>query len=295
MGSLALDSVETPTGSVEDEPGGSALFASVAASFFTPVRIVAVVGSDFPGAILATLEKKGIDIEGVVTGDGETFRWRGIYENDMNRRRTLFTKLGVFEKFDPCLPARYCDSRHVFLANIDPDIQMRVLRQVSPPRFVLCDTMNFWIAGKRPSLLDVIREVDVLLTNDEEALELSGETSLLKAGRWLLSVGPRYVVVKKGEHGSLLFGPEGVFSAPSYPVFDVVDPTGAGDTFAGAMLGYLSQCETVDFAAMKKAVINGSVLASFCVEGFGARNLLLLSRAELENRFNVFLDMIRVE
>jgi sugar/nucleoside kinase (ribokinase family) len=294
MGSLALDSIETPSGSVENEPGGSALFASVAASLFTGVRIVATVGKDFPEGLLATLGKRGIDTQGVVVEEGETFKWGGIYESNMNKRRSVFTRLGVFERFDPLLPDDFRDSRHVFLANIDPDVQLRVLRQISSPDFVLCDTMNFWIAGKRSSLLELAKHVDVLLMNDEEALELSGETGILRAGRWLLAIGPRYVVVKKGEHGALLFGPEGVFSAPCFPVYDVVDPTGAGDTFAGAMLGYLSQCEKADFAALKQAVIHGSVVASFCIEGFGARKLLSLERTAFEKRLAEFLSMIRV-
>lgn len=294
MGSLALDSVETPSGSVENEPGGSALFASVAASFFTGVRMVATVGSDFPAELLATLAQRGIDTQGVSVEDGETFKWKGIYERNMNTRRSVFTKLGVFEKFDPLLPECYSDSTHVFLANIDPDIQLRLLRQVRAARFVLCDTMNFWIGGKRSSLLELVKNVDVLLTNDEEAQELSGQSGVLKAGRWLLGKGPRYVVVKKGEHGALLFGSEGLFSAPTFPVYEVVDPTGAGDTFAGAMVGYLSRSEKADFTALKQAVLHGSVLASFCIEEFGARKLLSLGRQELEVRLRAFFEMMRI-
>lgn len=292
VGSVALDSIQTPAGSVEDEPGGSALYASVAANFFSSVHVVATVGSDFPRDVCPKLEEHGIDTTGITIEEGETFRWSGIYEEDPNKRRTLLTNLGVFERFKPVLPDNFRKASFLFLANIDPDLQREVLRQVESPRLTLCDTMNFWISGKRESLTELLGEIDILLINDEEAREFSGEISILKSGRWLLERGPRYVVIKKGEHGALLFGRSEFFSVPSYPIYDVVDPTGAGDTFAGAMIGYLAGCPDPGFGDMKKSLINGSVLASYCIEGFGARRLLSLTEQEIASRRNTFLDML---
>jgi len=293
VGSVALDSIQTPAGSVEDEPGGSALYASVAANFFTGASVVATVGSDFPRDVCPGLEERGIDTTGITIEEGETFRWSGVYEEDPNKRRTLLTNLGVFERFRPVLPDNFRKTPFLFLANIDPDLQREVLRQVEAPRMTLCDTMNFWISGKRDSLTKLLREIDILLINDEEAREFSGEISVLKSGRWLLERGPRYVVIKKGEHGALLFGPSRFFSVPSYPIYDVVDPTGAGDTFAGAMIGYLAGCPDPGFADIKKSLVYGSVLASYCIEGFGARRLLSLTKQEIESRRNNFLEMLK--
>lgn len=295
MGSIALDSVTTPAGKVEREPGGSALYAGLAAGHFTGVKIVATVGSDFPEAVLSDLRSRSIDTEGISVEEGETFQWCGIYEEDINKRTTVFTKLGVFEKFNPRLPASYCAERHLFLANIDPVIQSDVLAQMNSKPFTLCDTMNYWIQGKRSSLLEVLEKVDALLINDEEALEFSGEKSILHAGRWLLDLGITYVVIKKGEHGSILFGPSGLFALPSYPTYQVVDPTGAGDTFAGAMAGYLATVEKPGFPDLKRAVVHGTVLASFCIEGFGAQKLLEVTREKITARTEKFLDMIRID
>ncbi|MFQ6103196.1 MAG: PfkB family carbohydrate kinase [Candidatus Glassbacteria bacterium] len=294
VGSIALDSVQTPAGVVENEPGGSALFASLAASFFTDVSIVATVGTDFPEAVLKRLNERRIDTRGITVEEGETFKWCGVYEENLNKRRSIFTELGVFERFSPHLPGPYRASPHVFLANIDPDLQKDVLRQVNSPRMSLCDTMNFWISGKRETLLELLKEINVLLINEEESLEFSGESSVLKAGRWLLERGPGNIVIKKGEHGAILFGQSEIFAVPSFPVYDVVDPTGAGDTFAGAMIGYLSQFERPGFNELKRSMVEGTVLASFCIEGFGARKILALSKEELEERTGYFLRMIRV-
>ena len=207
VGSIALDSIQTPTDSVKDEPGGSALYASIAASFYTSASVVATVGADFPEDVCPMLEERGIDTTGINIEEGETFRWSGVYEEDPNKRRTLLTNLGVFEKFRPELPENFRRTPFLFLANIDPDLQRDVLRQVDSPTMTLCDTMNFWISGKRDSLTQLLKEIDILLINDEEAREFSGEISVLKSGKWLLEQGPRYVVIKKGEHGALLFGP----------------------------------------------------------------------------------------
>lgn len=294
IGSVALDSVQTPSGSVEDEPGGSALYASIAASFYTDTRVVATVGTDFPDHVLTALEDRSIDTEGVTVEEGDTFRWSGIYEDDLNKRRSIFTKLGVFEKFKPRLPASYRELPHVFLANIDPDLQMDVLDQIKHPRLVLCDTMNFWINSKRPSLQKLLGKIDILLINDEEAKEFSGETNILKAGSWLLEKGPHSVVIKKGEHGASLFGSSEFFSLPSYPVYEVIDPTGAGDTFAGAMIGFLSRFEKPGFEELKQSLVAGSVFASFCIEGFGARRLLSLKKEEISARTKEFLEMFRI-
>jgi sugar/nucleoside kinase (ribokinase family) len=295
MGSIALDSVTTPAGKVEREPGGSALYAGLSASFYTGVKIVATVGTDFPDEVLSRLRTRSIDTDGISVEEGETFQWCGIYEEDINKRTTVFTRLGVFEHFDPKLPDSYRTERHVFLANIDPVIQAGVLAQMSSQTFTLCDTMNYWIRGKRESLLDVLGKVDALLINDEEALEFSGKTSLLHAGRWLLDQGVGYVVIKKGEHGAVLLGPSDIFALPSFPVYQVVDPTGAGDTFAGAMAGYLSLVEQPGFSELRRAVVRGTVLASFCIEGFGARRLFDVNEEEIGSRTRRFLDMIRID
>ncbi len=295
MGSIALDSVTTPAGKVEREPGGAALYAGLAASIFTDVKIVATVGTDFPGEILSRLRGRSIDTDGISVEDGETFQWCGIYEEDVNKRTTVFTKLGVFEHFDPKLPDSFRDERHVFLANIDPVIQAGVLTQMNSKAFTLCDTMNFWIQGKRSSLLELLRKVDTLLINDEEALQFSGKKNVLHAGRWLLEQGISYVVIKKGEHGAILLGPSDIFAVPSFPIYRVVDPTGAGDSFAGAMAGYLSSVTEPGFAELRKAIVHGTVIASFCIEGFGARRLFDVTEEEIDSRTGQFLDMIRID
>jgi sugar/nucleoside kinase (ribokinase family) len=288
VGSVAIDSVRTPLGEADDALGGAAVYSSVAASFFAPVNLVGVVGTDFPPAHLEFLRSRGVNLEGLQVLEGETFRWKGYYDYDVNQAHTLATHLNVFEAFRPQLPASYRDAQYVFLANIDPELQLEVLRQVRRPRLTFCDTMNFWIEGKRERLLEVLRRVDVAFMNDAEARELCGTFSLVRAGRQLLEMGPRAVIVKKGEHGAVLFTRESHFSAPSYPLEEVRDPTGAGDTFAGGFIGYLAAQDDLSEAALRRAVIHGSVLASFNVEDFSLGRLRTLTRGEIQERYQEF-------
>ncbi len=295
VGSVAFDTVETPFGRAERVLGGSASFFSVAASFFVPVNLVGVVGRDFGEAQLAAFRGRNIDLEGLDRRDGETFHWQGKYSYDLNSRETVRTDLNVFELFKPRIPPRYRSSEAVFLGNIDPVLQREVLEQVEKPRIVACDTMNFWISGKPEELRKTLRRVDILLVNDAEARELSGEWNLVKAARAIRAMGPRTLVVKKGEHGVLMFGEEGSFAAPAFPLEDVFDPTGAGDTFAGGFLGYLAGAGPPRDAALRRAVIMGSTLASFCVEAFSLDRLLTLTRAEIDERYRRFKRLTHFE
>ncbi len=295
VGSVAFDTVETPFGRAERVLGGSASFFSVAASFFVPVNLVGVVGRDFGEAQLAAFRGRNIDLEGLDRRDGETFHWQGKYSYDLNSRETVRTDLNVFEHFEPRIPPRYRSSEAVFLGNIDPVLQREVLEQVEKPRIVACDTMNFWISGKPEELRKTLRRVDILLVNDAEARELSGEWNLVKAARAIRALGPRTLVVKKGEHGVLMFGEEGSFAAPAFPLEDVFDPTGAGDTFAGGFLGYLAGAGPPRDAALRRAVIMGSTLASFCVEAFSLDRLLTLTRAEIDERYRRFKRLTHFE
>jgi sugar/nucleoside kinase (ribokinase family) len=288
VGSIALDSVETPWGSADDSPGGSALYFSSAASYFAPVNVVGVVGKDFDFTGIEFLRQRSVNFDGIDTQDGQTFRWGGRYHTDLNQRDTLFTHLNVFENFIPHIPESYRRSDLIFLANIDPDLQMQVLRQIPRPKLVVLDTMNFWITGKRESLDAVIGQTDVLILNDEEARMLTGAGNILTAGRTILQRGPRYLIIKKGEHGAVLMHGNSYFSAPAYPVETVVDPTGAGDSFAGGFVGYLAHSGKFDEPAMRRAVIYGSTVASFNVEDFSFRRLITLTHAELEDRFKAF-------
>ena len=295
VGSVAFDTVETPFGRAERVLGGSASFFSVAASFFVPVNLVGVVGRDFGEAQLAAFRGRNIDLEGLDRRDGETFHWQGKYSYDLNSRETVRTDLNVFELFKPRIPPRYRSSEAVFLGNIDPVLQREVLEQVEKPRIVACDTMNFWISGKPEELRKTLRRVDILLVNDAEARELSGEWNLVKAARAIRALGPRTLVVKKGEHGVLMFGEEGSFAAPAFPLEDVFDPTGAGDTFAGGFLGYLAGAGPPRDASLRRAVIMGSTLASFCVEAFSLDRLLTLTRAEIDERYRRFKRLTHFE
>ncbi len=295
VGSVAYDTVETPFGRAERVLGGSASFFSVAASFFTPVNLVGVVGRDFGPQQLAAFEGRPIDLAGLERRDGETFHWQGRYAWDLNSRETLRTDLNVFETFDPRLPEPYRRSSHVFLGNIDPLLQGRVLDQIEAPKVVACDTMNFWISGKPAELRETLKRVDVLLVNDAEARELSGEWNIVKAARAIRAMGPSTLVIKKGEHGVLMFGSEGSFAAPAYPLEEVFDPTGAGDTFGGGFLGYLASHERFDDGTLRRAVIMGSTLASFCVEAFSLDRLLRLTRSEIDERFRLFRRLTHFE
>jgi len=291
VGSVAYDTVETPFGRAERVLGGSASFFSVAASFFTPVNLVGVVGNDFGEEQIATFRGRPIDLEGLERMDGKTFHWQGKYSYDLNSRDTICTDLNVFEFFEPKIPARYRGSEVVFLGNIDPVLQRGVLEQVDRPRIVACDTMNFWISGKAEELRRTLAKVQVLLVNDAEARELSGEWNLVKAARAIRAMGPRTVVLKKGEHGVLMFDGEDAFAAPAFPLETVFDPTGAGDTFAGGFLGYLAGCPAADGAALRRAIVMGSTLASFCVEAFSLDRLLRLTRPEIDERYRRFRDL----
>jgi sugar/nucleoside kinase (ribokinase family) len=288
VGSVAFDSVKTPLGEADDVLGGAAVYSATAATFFSPVQLVGVVGQDFPAEHLDFLRSRGVDLEGLQVRPGETFRWKGYYDFDVNQAHSLETHLNVFESFRPTLPDSYRDAKYVFLANIDPELQLEVLAQVRAPHLTLCDTMNFWIEGKRDALLEVLRRVDVAFMNDAEVRELCGTFSLVKAARQVMSYGPKTVIVKKGEHGAVMFTADSHFSAPSYPLEEVKDPTGAGDTFEGGFIGYLAHTDHATEANMRKAVIYGSVLASFNVEEFSLDRLRRLTREEIQERYHEF-------
>ena len=293
VGSVALDTVETPFGKVTDALGGSATFFSAAARFFSPVSVVAVVGRDFPSKHLTLMKKLGVDTDGIRIERGKTFRWHGRYSFDLNNPKTLKTDLNVFETFRPRISVENRDSRIVFLANIDPDIQRAVLDQVWEPSLVACDTMNFWIENKKKSLLGLLKRVDVFLCNDSEARELSGEFNLLKASRWILGRGPRLVVIKKGEHGVHCFSKEFTLSVPAFLLEEVFDPTGAGDSFAGGFIGYLTRSTKLAESVVRRAVIYGSVVASYNVESFSLTRLSRLRRSEIEERVRHFRALTR--
>lgn len=289
VGSVAIDWVITPRAERETAVGGSATFCSMAASYFTGVRLVGVVGHDFPQQAIADLRARGVDLDGLeVVQDGLTFRWKGRYHDNMNARDTLDTQLNVFASFDPKLPAVYRDTPYLFLANIQPDLQLKVLEQMSRPRLVGLDTMNLWIDIAKPSLLRVLEKIDVLLVNEEEAMQLSGEHNLVKAARAVQRLGPHSVVVKRGEYGALLFHGDEVFSAPALPLEDVVDPTGAGDAFAGGFMGWLSRSDEPHGEQLRTAMIYGSTLASFLVEGFSYDGIGALDGARIRERFERF-------
>jgi sugar/nucleoside kinase (ribokinase family) len=295
VGSVAYDTVETPFGKAEQVLGGSASFFSVAASFFAPVNLVAVVGDDFGEEQLAAFDGRAIDTEGLERAKGKTFHWQGKYSFDLNSRDTLRTDLNVFEQFEPRIPEAYRKSSHVFLGNIDPGLQLDVLNQVAKPRIVACDTMNFWIEGRLEALKDTLKRVDVLLINDAEARQLSGEWNVVKAAQAIRAMGPHTLIVKKGEHGVLMFSKEGSFAAPAYLLEEVFDPTGAGDTFAGGFLGYLAGTGTDGEEQLRQAVIMGSTLASFAVEAFSLDRLLKLTREEIDERFRSFKQLTHFE
>lgn len=288
VGSVALDSIRTPFGEVEEILGGSATFFSVAASFFSPVRLVAVVGEDFPSEHVDFLRSRGVDTRGLREVPGRTFRWKGYYAYDLNEAHTLDTQLNVFEDFDPEIPEEYRDSEYVFLANIDPELQLKVLEQVRSPRLVVCDTMNFWIENKREALFETVSRVNCLLLNDAEARQLAQDPNLVAAGRKLLGMGPERVIIKKGEHGVIMLAGGEFFSLPAYPLETVFDPTGAGDTFGGGFLGSLSRSERAGEEEIRRAVVYGSVVASFTVEDFSCRRLAALSMEEIEERYRAF-------
>jgi len=295
VGSAALDSIETPFGIADDALGGSAIYFSSSASFFTPVNVVAVVGQDFPHDQVQYLSDRGVDFSGLVTEDGKTFRWGGKYNLNMNDRDTLFTHLNVFEDFKPVLPDNYKSSPYVFLANIQPQLQLEVLGQMNKPKLVVLDTMNFWIEGALDVLKEALKQVDILIINDSETRQLSGEYNLFKAARIIQSMGPKTIVLKKGEHGAMLITGDDYFWAPAYPLEVLYDPTGAGDTFAGGFLGYIAKTDDISPSNLRKAVIYGSTLASFCVEKFSVERLKELTMSEIAERYKKFVDLTKFD
>jgi sugar/nucleoside kinase (ribokinase family) len=294
VGSLGLDTIETPNGRVEEVLGGSAAYFALAARHFAPVHLVAVVGTDFPAEARAALTLPELDLSGLEVAEGRTFRWEGVYSEDMNTRRTLRTELNVFEHFRPELPAAVRQLRDVFLANIDPVLQRDVLAQFASPRLILADTMNYWIANKRDDLLDTLKRVRILLINEEEARELTGESLTHKAARAILQLGPSTVVVKMGEHGAFLQSRGEYFACPAFPLETVVDPTGAGDTFAGGFMGALTRMGRITEANLRRAVVYGCVLASYAVEEFSVGALLRVEREEVLRRAEAITAMTRV-
>jgi sugar/nucleoside kinase (ribokinase family) len=295
VGSAALDTVETPAGKVHDALGGSAIYFSTAASYFANVHIVAVVGEDFNLEQIGYLEEKGVDVSGLEVKQGKTFRWGGKYDFDLNDRVTLFTHLNVFEDFAPDVPDAMRDAPYLFLANIQPELQLQVLEQIRAPKLVIMDTMNFWIEKTPEELREVLGKIDVLIINDVEARQLSEKNNLLHAAREILKTGPSILVIKKGEHGAMLVTENELFWAPAFPLFDIQDPTGAGDSFAGGFVGYIAEKNSYELPVLKKAVIYGSIMGSFCVEGFSVDRLKTLTRGEIDLRFKEFIQLTRFE
>ena len=295
VGSVALDSVETPFGRADNVIGGSGTFFSASASHLAPVQLVGVVGDDYPMADLEPLRKRGVDMSGLEQASGESFRWRGRYRHDLNSAETLETRLGVFSHFSPKIPEQFRSAPFVFLANIDPRLQLDVLRQVQRPKLVACDTMNFWIESRRPDIIELIKHVDLITLNDGEARQLTDCANLVKAARWIMDRGPKMVIIKKGEHGAFLFKERSIFFAPAYPLEEVFDPTGAGDSFAGGFMGYLARTGDLGDANLRRAVVYGSAMGSFAVEQFSVQRLISLTPAEITARVAEFRRLVAFE
>ncbi len=295
VGSVALDSVETPFGKADNVIGGSANFFSASACHLAPVRVVGVVGNDYPLDRLEPLVSRGVDFAGLERADGPSFRWRGRYHHDLNVAETLETHLGVFSNFHPRIPDAFRDAPFVFLGNIDPRLQLNVLEQVNEPKLVTCDTMNFWIESRRPELLALLERVDAITLNDGEARQLTERFNLVKAAKWIMEHGPKLVIIKKGEHGAFMFTPSSVFFAPAYPLEDVFDPTGAGDSFAGGFMGYLAHTGDVSEPNLRRAVIYGSAMGSFAVEKFSVERLLEIDHAAVARRVREFHRLVAFE
>jgi sugar/nucleoside kinase (ribokinase family) len=298
VGSVAFDAIETPFGKTDKIIGGAGTFIALASSFFKKNQnIVSVVGEDFPQSMLDVLESKGVDLTGLQIKKGEkTFFWSGRYHNDMNSRDTLVTELNVLEHFDPIIPEAYQDTEFLMLGNLSPQVQLSVVNRLkNRPKLIAMDTMNFWMDIALDDLKETLKVVDVLIINDEEARQLSGQSSLVKASKVIRQMGPKYLIIKKGEHGALLFHGDQVFFAPALPLEEVFDPTGAGDTFAGGFMGYLASSGDISFENMKRAIIAGSALASFCVEKFGTEKLMEITETDLENRIKEFVKLTNFE
>jgi len=298
VGTVAFDAIETPFGKTDKIVGGAATYICLSSSFFAKnLNLVSVVGEDFPSDAIQMLKNKSVDIDGLQIKKGEkTFFWSGKYHNDMNTRDTLDTQLNVLENFDPIVPKKYQESEFLMLGNLMPSVQKQVLSQMKKrPKLVVLDTMNFWMDLFMDDLKEALKEVDVLTINDEEARQLSGEYSLVKAAKLILAMGPKYLIIKKGEHGALLFNNEEVFFAPALPLEEVFDPTGAGDSFAGGFIGYLAKTNDISFENMKRAVINGSAMASFCVEKFGTQKLTEITQEDVNLRINEFVKLVKFD
>ncbi len=295
VGSIALDSVQTPFGSNADALGGSAVFFSCAASLLNPVQVVGVVGDDYPFDALERLTKRGVDLRGVERQAGESFRWKGKYSYDLQGRETLDTRLGVFAEFQPRIPDEFCGATYVFLGNIDPELQLGVLDQIRQPTLVACDTMNYWIQSKRDVLMELLGRIDVLMVNDGEARELSGDWNIYRAARWILERGPRLVVVKQGVYGAVLLDSDRVFYVPAFPLEEVYDPTGAGDAFAGGFLGHLARTDDVSPGNLRRAMVYGAAMGSFAVERFSTERFDEIGAAEVSARVRAFAELVRFE
>lgn len=288
---MAFDSVETPFGKNEKTLGGSVNYFSVAASYFSKINLVGVVGRDYPMEALEFLTSRGVDLGGLQVQEGATFFWKGKYGFDLNEAQTLTTCLNVFEQFQPVLPDGFKNSEFVFLANIDPELQRHVLSQIDSPKLIACDTMNFWIEKKPKELKETLGFVDILLLNESEARQLTGEYNLIRAAKEIRKMGPQTIIIKRGEYGSLLFDSDQIFSLPAMPLEDVFDPTGAGDSFAGGFMGYLAQRGDLSHQSLRKAVVYGTVMASFCVEDFSFDRMRRLSREDIESRVKTFSSL----
>jgi sugar/nucleoside kinase (ribokinase family) len=297
VGTMAFDAIETPFGKIDKIIGGSALYAAYAASnFIRPINQVSIIGYDFPKEEIAELNTRGVVMDGVeVIKDKKSFFWSGRYHEDMNSRDTLVTDLNVLADFDPKLPDGYLDSEFIMLGNLQPAVQMNVIRQLKKPKLIVMDTMNFWMESAMPELEKVLKKIDVLLINDAEARQLSGQYSIVKASKIILGMGPKFLIVKEGEHGALLFHGDKVFFAPALPLEEVFDPTGAGDTFAGGFIGHLAKTKDISFENMKTAIIVGSAMASFCVEKFGPTRLKEVSKEDIDKRLHQFRELVNFD
>jgi sugar/nucleoside kinase (ribokinase family) len=296
IGSIALDSVESPLGKADDSLGGAATYISIAASYFvTPIQVVAVVGGDFPKEHIELLKNHSVDLEGLqIIKDGKTFRWGAKYHEDLNIRDTLFTDLNVFQSFNPVIPEKYKKTKYICLGNIDPTLQRQVLSQIEKPKLVICDTMNYWIERTNIELLKTLKLVDVLVLNDSEAKQLANEVNLIKAAKIILKMGPSRVIIKKGEHGAMLITEKTIFSAPAYPLENIFDPTGAGDSFAGGLIGWISKTDDISDESLKRAILYGSTMASFCCEKFSVDGLLSLDESKIKSRYKEFVNLSKV-
>ena len=295
VGSIALDSVATPFGQTADAPGGSATFFAAAGCLLHPVQVVGVIGSDFPLGVLKRLEERGVDLTGVEQVPGESFRWKAKYSYDLSSRETLDTRLGVFAHFRPKIPAPFQQAKYVFLGNIDPGLQLGVLDQVREPALVACDTMNYWINSRKDLLLELLRHIDILMVNDTEARELSGDWNIYRAAHWILDRGPTRVVIKQGEHGALLVDAQATFKVPAYPLQEVFDPTGAGDAFAGGFMAYLANAGELSTPVLRRAMVYGAAMGSFAVEAFGIQGFDRVTPADVRARVRAFKELVHFE